>query len=324
MQYIKPPKLKNGDRIGLVSPSQPFSDRMEDYEVAKKKIEDRLDIRIVPGKNAFKDFYYSAGTAEERAEDMNAMFNDSDIKAILFSVGGDTAIDLVERLDYNAIKNNPKIVCGISDATTLLDAITAKTGLITFLGTEFFTHAKEDMSYEYEYMEKAWFLGEIGEIKPNPNWTNFDKFPTRYKEWRTIRPGRATGRLIGGNFSSYAQLLDTEYMPELNGNILIMETYMFHKKQIHKALMQLRLKRVFEKISGFIIGYCTGSDDPEKHGNDRDVKDILLETVDGYNFPIMEVGEIGHRVENIIVPIGAKAELNSTDKRFTILENVTI
>ena len=68
--------------------------------------------------------------------------------------------------------------------------------------------------------------------------------------------------------------------------------------------MQLRLKGVFDKISGFIIGYCVGSDDPSKKGNERDIKDILLETTDGYKFPIMEIGEIGHQVENIIVPIG--------------------
>lgn len=324
MDYIKPSKLKQGDKIGLVSPSNPISGRRDEYEKAKKKIEDRLGIKIVTGKNAFKEFYYSAGTAQERASDMNAMFNDPEIKGILFSIGGDTAIDLVQLLDYDAIKKNPKIVCGISDATTLLDAITAKTGLITFLGTEFFTHAKEDMSYEFEYMEKAWLVGEIGEIKPNPNWINFDKFPTSYKGWQTIRSAKATGRLIGGNFSSYAQLLNTEYMPELEGNILLMETYMLSKKQIHKALMQLRLKKVFDKISGFIIGYCTGSDNPEKQGNDRSIKDVLLETTDGYAFPIMEVGEIGHRVANIIVPIGAKTELDSTNKRFTILENVTI
>ncbi|MCK5211267.1 LD-carboxypeptidase [Candidatus Parcubacteria bacterium] len=324
MNYIKPPKLKKGNKVGLVSPSNPIKHRVEEYKKAKKRIENRLGIEIVPSKNAFKEFYYSAGTAEERVDDINAMFDNSEIKAILFSIGGNTAIDLVEKLNYDLIKKNPKIVCGISDATTLLNSITAKTGLITFSGMEYFTYAKEKMHYEFENMEKAWFNGEINEIKPNPKWTNFDKFQTQYNGWQTIKPGKAVGRLVGGNFSSYAQLLNTEYMTELQKNILIMETYMFSKNQIHQTLMQLRLKGIFKKISGFIVGYCTGSDNPDKQGNDRKIKDVLLETTKEYDFPIMEIGEIGHCVENIIIPIGAKATLDATNKKFIINEKTVI
>jgi len=324
MTYIKSPKLKRGDKVGLVSPSNSIKNRIDKYEKAKNVFEDRLGIEIIPSKNAFKEFYYSSGTVEERVNDIHGMFATPEIKAIFFSVGGGTAIDLVEKLDYELIKNNPKIICGISDATTILNAITAKTGLITFLGMEYLTFAEEEMDYEFEYMQKAWFKGEIGEIKENLNWRNLDNCPTKYNGWQTIKPGQAEGRLIGGNFSSYAQLLNTEYMTELNDNILMMETYMFNKKQIHKSLMQLRLKGVFNKVSGLIIGYCTGSDNIEKKYNKRDIKDILLETTQGYDFPIMEVGEIGHYVENIIAPIGAMAKIDTIEKKFVVLENVAV
>ncbi len=324
MKYIKPHKLKKGDKVGLVSPSNPIKDSVDKYEEAKRKFEDVLGIEIIPSRNAFNEFYYSAGTANERASDINDMFADPKIKAIWFSVGGNTAIDLVELLDYKLIKDNPKIVCGISDATTLLNAITAKTGLVTYLGMEFFDFIGRDMSYEFEYIRKTWFDGKIGEIKQNPNWKNFDGLPTHYKAWRTIKPGKAKGRLIGGNFTCFSQLMDSPYMAELKNNILIMETYKFHKKQIHRALMQLRINGVFNKISGFIIGYCLGSDNPDEKGNERDIKDILLETTEGYKFPIMEVGEIGHQVENIIVPIGAKAKINSAKLKFEIIEDVAI
>lgn len=320
MEYIKPRKLRLGDKVAVVSPSNPIKGREADFAKAVKRFKEVLGLELVAGKNAFNEFYYSAGTAEERAGDLNAAFLDPEIKAIFFSYGGNTCIDLIERLDYDLIKKNPKIVCGISDGTTLLNSITAKTGLITFLGMEFFEFANREMRYEFEYMKKIWFDGSVGEVKPNPNWTNFDQLPTRYAGWRTIKPGAAEGRLAGGNFNCFAQLLSTPFMTELRGNILIVETYNQHKKQIHRSLMQLRINGAFKEISGLVIGYCTGSDDPEKKGNDRDIKDILLEVTDGYSFPIMEVGEIGHYVENIIIPIGGRAKLAATEKKFEILE----
>ena len=88
--------------------------------------------------------------------------------------------------------------------------------------------------------------------------------------------------------------------------------------------MQLRIKGVFNKISGLIMGYCHGSDDPTIESNKRDIKDILLTTTSAYNFPIMEVGEIGHRVENIIIPIGAKAKIDSKNLKFEIIEEVAV
>ena len=109
-------------------------------------------------------------------------------------------------------------------------------------------------------------------------------------------------------------LIDTPYFPELDGSILACESYLLSKRDINARYKVLRLKKVFEKISGLIVGYNHGSDDPKILGNDRDIKDIVLEATAGYDFPIMEVGEIGHRVENIILPIGGKAKLDATNR----------
>jgi muramoyltetrapeptide carboxypeptidase len=196
--------------------------------------------------------------------------------------------------------------------------------LITFLGMEFFTHAKKGMAYELASMRQAWFAGGLGKIKPNHGWTKFDDNPTLYKGWQCIKPGKAAGRLIGGNFSSYIRLLNTKYLPELTGNILLLETYKFSKQQIHSALMSLRLQGVFQRIAGLIIGYCAGSDNPDVRGNQRPIKDVLLETTAGYDFPILEIGEFGHKVDNIMMPIGAQAKLNATEKKFKILEKLTV
>lgn len=108
----------------------------------------------------------------------------------------------------------------------------------------------------------------------------------------------------------------------MKDTILVLETYMLHKKQIHRMLMSLRLKGVFNNIAGLIIGYCLGSDDPEVIGNEQSMKELLLEVTEGYDFPIMQIGEIGHKVDNIMLPIGAQATMDATELTFSIDEPV--
>lgn len=322
---MKPPKLQRGDLLAIISPSNTVSKRKVDVEKACSNFENATGLRTILAPNALAEHYYSAGTAQQRLEDFQWALKNQEVKGIIFSVGGNTAIELVENLDYELIKQNPKVIAGISDATTLLNPITAKTGLVTFLGLEFLDFASEPMSYEVASIKKAWFEGNLGKIEPNPGWKDFDNLPTSYSGWQTIRPGAANGKVVGGNYGSFSQLYHTEYMPSVDGGILFMETYKQPKKKIHQCLAQLRLWGVFEKINGLVVGYCLGSDEnPEKTGNNRTMKDLVLEATDGYDFPIMWIGEVGHNVENIMLPIGAKASLDATNRTLTILENVAV
>jgi muramoyltetrapeptide carboxypeptidase len=322
MEIIKPPRLKNGDKVGIISPSMPLHARIEKFEKAVLEFAKCLDVDVVVSAHARGRYYYSSGTVEERLEDFHQMLKDPSIKAIIFSVGGNTAIDLVDKLDYSLIKKHPKIISGISDATTLLNPIFAKTGLITFLGSEFSMFGWLPMEYTYNQIKKTWFKGEVGAIEPNPHWTNFDSLPTSYKGWECIREGVAKGRIIGGNFPSFQKLYGTNYSPELEKNIFVLETYQWNKRAIHHELMSMRLKDDFKKISGMIVGYCVGSDDPSDYGNERLMKDMLLEVTEGYDFPIMQIGEIGHKVENIMLPIGSMATIDTKNLKFIIDESV--
>lgn len=315
MEYLLPPRLKLGDKVGVISPSSTIKHRREEYERAAARLEQGLGIKLVPAKNAFNSFYYSGGTIQERLDDFHDMVCDREIKGIIFSAGGNSAIDLVDKLNYALIKKNPKIIAGISDACTFLNSIAARTGLIAYEGFEFFDFNRGPVGdYGFAYLEKAWFKESIGETFANPSWRNFGNLATRYRGWRTFRPGKAEGVVAGGNLSVILNLIDTPYFPELDGSILACESYLLSKRDINARYKVLRLKKVFEKISGLIVGYNHGSDDPKILGNDRDIKDIVLEATAGYDFPIMEVGEIGHRVENIILPIGGKAKLDATNR----------
>lgn len=324
MKTIMPPRLHKGDKVAVISPSMPLERRMDRFERAIPALEKGLGIELVLGKHALGKHYYSSGTVEERLEDLHWAFSDPEIKAVFISVGGNTAIDLVDKIDYGLIKNNPKILTGISDATTLLTAIYAKTGLITFCGFEMSVFGDKPMDYQFESMKKTWLDGEIGEIKSNQSWQNFDELPTQYKGWTNIRDGKAEGKFLGGNLNSFYFLNGTEYGFDFGDSILFWETYKYSKKVIHHNLMKLRLNGVFDQIRGMVVGYCLGSDDVAVEGNERSIEDVLLETTDGYDFPIMWVGEIGHKVENFIQPIGARVSMDAKNLRLRVDESVVV
>lgn len=304
MNIIKPARLRKGDTIGICSPSGTIAHKRELFDRAKANFERATGLHIIAAPNAFNRHYYSAGTPAERLADFHFLLGTDTVKAIIFSAGGDTAIDLVQYLDYERIRRSPKIIAGISDATTLLSSITAKTNLITFLGLEFLDFADYSMSYEREYIEKAWFSGRVGVIHPNQQWTDLHKTYHCYTGWQTIHEGAADGRLIGGNFQSFMQLAGTPYELSFPKAILFLETYRLPKKQIHKGLRQLKLHGVLDRIAGLVIGYCLESDNPQIIGNEQPLSETISEVTAEYDFPIMRVGEIGHCVENALQPLG--------------------
>lgn len=317
---IKPPRLRPGDTVALVSPSKTLDGRTTEVEKARRNFENATGLKTVLAPNALAKHYYSAGTPEQRLDDLHWAVTNPEIAAIIFTVGGNTAIDLLTGMNFSLLKEHPKIISGISDATTLLDAITAKTSLITYLGTEFLDFAHYDMPYEAASMRQVWFDGQPYGITPNSHWRNFDGLPTTYTGWRCIRAGVAEGKIVGGNGTCFVQLLGTEYEMDARGNILFLEYYKRAKGEIHRQLMQLRLRGVFEGVAGLAMGYCLGSDDPTQVGDERSLKDLVLEVTAGYNFPVMWIGEVGHKVENVMLPLGIRAMIDSIQRQLAILE----
>lgn len=307
---IRPERLRAGDRAIIVSPSSTIADRSDQAERARTNLETALGIEIDFADNTFAQDHYSAGTTEERRADLMAAFTDPEVKAVFFSTGGATAVDLVDRLDYDTIAAHPKVVAGLSDSSTLLNAITAKTGLLTFHGFELMDFAHHDMAYTTQNLKQIWFDEWSGDYRPNPGWRDLEGDPTTYSGWREIKPGRATGTAVGGNSDAFMQLVGTPYCPPMDGSILFLETYRLQKRHIQALLATLKLKGAFDSIQGLIIGYCLGSDAPGT-GNDRDIADIILQTTADHTFPVIQIGEIGHQVENLILPIGATIEFET-------------
>lgn len=320
---MKPPKLKKGDKVALISPSNPVNNRLDIVEAAIKNFEQQTGLQVVTGRHALGKHYYSSGTKQERLDDFHEAIANPEIKAVLFSVGGSVAIDMVEEIDYELVAKNPKIISGISDGTTLLTPITNKTGLITFLGLEFLQYAEFDMDYQIDSLNKAWFDGIMGSIKPNDNWKDFKGFYNEYSGWQAIQKGAAEGIITGGNATCFGYFLNTDWQPDLTDKILVLEGYKQPKREIHRVLKEYKLRGAFDNISGLILGYWVGADDQGVVGHERPFNELVIEAVDRPDLPILQIGEVGHHIANIVLPIGARARFSANNKEFEIIDSVT-
>ncbi len=316
-----PNRLKKGDTIGIITPSKPILKNQKMIINNAIKYLKTIGLNTVFSKNAFlKDKYgVSGGTAKERANDINNLFSDKKINAIWCVQGGETANEILDLIDYELIKKNPKIFLGKSDIDLLHLAINKKTGLIVFHSPDIKIGKKLDMDFKYS---KKWFIKRMFNGK-------IDKIE-KSTDWKIIRNGSAEGKIVGCNLSSILKLAGTEYFPNFKNTILFLEGYMSDIKTIIYKLTQLKQTGVFEKITGIVIGYIYGFQDKkqlqqnpklDKDGNKVNYEDIILDIVKNYNFPILKINEFGHCCPNAILPIGVKVRLDATNKKIVILEN---
>ncbi len=322
-QEIRPRALCPGDRVVVVSPSSTIAPLRTQIEQGAAALAQALNVMVHFGDHAFATDHYSAGTPAQRAQDLMSAFTTPDVAAIVLSLGGATAIDILDLLDYDAIAANPKILAGISDSSTVLNAVTARTGLVTFHGLELLDLARGPLPYTLGSLRSVWCERWSGSYEPNPAWRDLDDEPTTYTGRRAIKPGRARGIAVGGNSEAFMQLLGTPYCPDVDGAILVLETYRLQKRHIHALLVTLRLRGILDTIAGLVLGYCLGSDAPGA-GNDRDLADIVQEATRGHDLPVLQIGEIGHQVENLILPLGATLEIDTDPVTLRLVDPATV
>ncbi|MCK9272403.1 LD-carboxypeptidase [Candidatus Gracilibacteria bacterium] len=309
--------LRKGDTIGIIAPSNKITqDNKYLLDNAIKKFES-LGLKVVYSKNCFNFDKYnvSGGEPQERADDLNEMFLNPQIKAIYCAQGGDTVNQILSLIDYELIKKNPKILLGMSDIDVLHLAINKKTGLIVFHGSD--PKSGRDLDLDFEY-----------------TWTSFqDRMMHRSKEIpasserKCVRKGIAEGKIIGCNLSSILKLAGTPYFPDFQNSILFLEGYSENTKKAIAKLQQLKEIGVFDKIKGIVIGYVLGFQDKDwiKENNiESNYEDIVLDITKDYNFPILKTNDFGHKCPNCYLPIGAKIKLDAQEKEITIIEDFLI
>ena len=294
---IIPNKIKKGDTIGVVAPSNPIiGDNIEEIEKARKKVEE-AGFKVKYSKNLFSNTNEYSSTAKEKAEDINEMFQDKEVKMIWCAKGGSNSNSVFEYLDYELIKNNPKIICGYSDITSLTNMITAKTGLVTFSGTNFKTIATDETDYSYNEVIKRFVEGSIEIGKKN-------------EEYITIKEGKAEGELIGGNLNLTRGVVSGKYRVDFTDKILFLEELGFETDPALASnfLYYMKQNDVFKKIKGLWLGNYT-------HESGISLEKIVLEVLEGeYEFPIIKSNNFGHIETKTVIPIGTKARIDTNKK----------
>ena len=318
MRLIKPARLHIDDTVGVFSPSWPATQRrMLDRGI--EKLED-MGLRVKIADHALGKHYYSAGTREERLEDFHTLWKDPEVRMVLMSQGGCTASQLLDGIDYDMIRDNPKIFSGISDGTTLLNAIYARTGLVTFHGPDvIWTFGQKMTSQIEENVMRTFFESQPIELKPNMNWQHQVKLGVKYDGWKCLREGKATGRLVGGHIRVLVNTILAGYGPDFKGAMLFLEGT-DSVARTHSFITALRLHGVFESIAGVILGWFDGSE-LEDNNLFRPVSEAFLEETKDYDFPVLEIGELGHNVENYVFPIGCNTTVDATRKRILLNES---
>ena len=308
-----PEALQEGDTIGIVSPASAIFES-EPYEIAKESFE-AMGLKVKFGKNTRNRYGHLAGTDEERAEELNEMFRDKSIKAIIALRGGSGAARILDKLDYEAIRKNPKIFIGYSDITALHLAIFEKTGLTTFHGP---VAVSTWNSFSSDYLKRLLFEKEA--ITYNNPTEKGDELVQTKNRIRVIKEGTVKGELLGGNLSVLTGIMGSEYFPkDWTGKILYLEDVGEKIYAVDRMMTQLYLAGVFDQISGFVFGKCTDCDPGGSGYGSLTLEEVIDHYIKPLNIPAYSGAMIGHIDDNVTLPNGIEAELDAATGTIKLL-----
>ena len=294
-----PSKLKKGDTIGVIAPSNYIEKDDLEYINASIALMEASGFKVKFGKYVFEDTLGYGTSPEKRAADINWAFKDDEVKAIMCVKGGEDSNTTLDYIDYEMINKHPKIICGFSDNTSILNAIHEKTGLVTYHGPTFKSLTSWETGYAYKQFIKTFAENTESLIMGEPE-----------EKYTTIQAGQATGELVGGNLSLFTKLVCGKYAVNLQDKILFLEELGFEAapEMVNSNIYYLKQNGVFDKIAGLWIGNY-------EHPSKISLEKIIMNAIgDEYKFPIIKSDNFGHIDKKIIIPIGTKAEINTNEK----------
>lgn len=294
-----PSKLKKGDTIGVIAPSNYIEKDDLEYINASIALMEASGFKVKFGKYVFEDTLSYGTSPEKRAADINWAFKDDEVKAIMCVKGGEDSNTTLDYIDYEMINKHPKIICGFSDNTSILNAIHEKTGLVTYHGPTFKSLTSWETGYAYKQFIKTFVENTESLIMGEPE-----------DEYTTIQAGQATGELVGGNLSLFTKLVCGKYAVNLQDKILFLEELGFEAapEMVNSNIYYLKQNGVFDRIAGLWIGNY-------EHPSKISLEKIIMNAIgDEYKFPIIKSDNFGHIDKKIIIPIGTKAEINTNEK----------
>lgn len=323
-----PEKLKAGDEVRVIAPSRSMVILGEDCKkIATQRLES-FGLKVTFGKYVMEaDEDYLCTSVEHRVEDLNEAFRDKNVKAILTVIGGFNSNQILDFIDYEAIKQNPKIFCGFSDITAISNAIYAKTGLVTYSGPHYSSFGMlKGFEYELEYFKKMFFQPEEFEIESSKEWSDDAWFiDQENREFISnegmyiINEGKAEGDIVGGNLCTLNLLQGTEYMPNIEGKVLFLEDDGMAENAylvtFDRDLQSLIHTKEFKNIKAIVLGRNQKGCNMTKEKwiklikNKPELKDI----------PVIAGADFGHTTPIFAFPIGGHAKLEAENGKIRLL-----
>jgi len=291
---IRPPRLEPGDTIGVVAPAGPFDP--EEFMQGKTVLE-TMGFRIVYDESIFQKHGFLAGTDDQRADQVNRLFADPSVQAIVCARGGYGSMRILPILDFNTIQTHPKIFVGFSDISALLTMLYEQCGLVTFHGPMVTSLAG---ATQRTILAMKTALTSDGPLELIPD------------GGKIIKPGMCSGVLAGGNLTTLCHLVGTPYSPNFRGKIVLLEDVGEMTYRIDRMLTQMKLAGCFNGIAGLILGAF------KKCGQLNEIVEIFDNIFHDTDIPILAGFDIGHGKTNLTVPMGLVATLDTGKKRLYV------
>lgn len=303
-------KLKFGDTIGLIGPSGAVRTEGAIERSAEEIM--RAGFRVKLGESCGQKYGYLSGTDEVRAHDVNAMFADEEVDAIMCVRGGYGTTRMLDLLDYEVIAAHPKVFIGLSDITAMHIAMLEKSGLCTFHGPMSTSDWTQEMHpFSFESLMRA-----VACAAPAGKLVNHPDYPAR----KTINPGCAEGMLVGGNLMLITSVLGTPYALNVKDRILFIEEIGEHTYCIDRMLTQLRLAGAFDECAGVVFGDFKNCEiEFEQYG--FTIEEIIRDVVAPSGKPIFMGLQSGHCTPKLTLPLGTRCRMDADACTLEVLES---
>lgn len=303
LMAIAPPLLEAGDTIGVVTLGSPLS-----AAVINERIQFLRDLgfQVVVGDHVYDATGFLAGSAEERAADLMAMFRNDSVKLILPARGGVGVEGILPHLDYEFIRTHPKLISGYSDITVLLNALFQQSALITLHSLLLINFNAATPPYNFNQ-----FFAATSEVLPARIIDNPPEIPQI-----SVIPGNVTGPIVGGNLTSIISTLGTPYEIDTTGAILVLEETNEPINTVYRYLNMLMLSGKFDDCAGIVMGECTGC----VSAYQTSYQDLIEAVIVPLGKPLMINVATGHGFYKAAIPIGAMGNLNTEANIFTVTE----
>lgn len=317
-EQISPSRLEVGDEIRVIAPSKSLDIIAHEIrQNAMHCLEHELGLRISFSHHANESDVFASSSIDARVRDLHDAFSDKHVKAILTVIGGYNCNQLLDHLDYQLIKSNPKILCGYSDITALSCAINKMASLVTFSGPHFSTFGcVQDMDYTIDNFKRCLMAKEPVEILASSTWSDDEWYLDQNN--RNILPndglivinhGKAEGRIVGGNLCTLNLLHGTKFMPDLNDTILFIEDdYLVFPEIFDRDLQSLIMQPGFSEVRGIVIGRFQRA---SKMSFDL-LADICRRKTELSDMPIIANADFGHTMPLFTFPVGGHAKIDAT------------